>query len=162
ILDDRPEVRTVVVPVGGGGLINGIAQAVKANRPEVKFFGVQAESAAPLPKSLLSGVAEDVGESKTIADGIRATRVYDYMLPLFKENLSGAFTVTDDELKLTMGRLAKESHVVVEPAGAAALAGAMRHFKDLEGPIVCVVSGGNVDPRLMREILDNQLPRGTS
>ncbi|MDA4127712.1 MAG: pyridoxal-phosphate dependent enzyme [Thaumarchaeota archaeon] len=153
ILEDRPEVRTVVVPVGGGGLVNGIAQAVKAMRPEVKFYGVQAEGAAPLPKSLRSGVAEDVGEPKTIADGIGATRVYDYMLPLFKENLTGAFTVTDAELKLTMGMLAKESHVLVEPAGAAAFSGAMKHRKDLDGPIVCIVSGGNVDPKLMREII---------
>lgn len=162
ILEDMPGVRTVVVPVGGGGLVNGIAQAIKAKKPEVKFYGVQAEGAAPLPKSLKSGVAEDVGEPKTIADGIGATRVYDYMLPLFKENLTGAFTVTDEELKLAMGRLAKESHVLVEPAGAAALAGAMKHGEELEEPIVCVVSGGNADPKLMREILDNHLPRGTS
>jgi len=154
ILEDKAEVRTVVVPVGGGGLVNGIALAVKAKRPEVKFYGVQAEGAAPLPKSLLSGVAEDVGDPRTIADGIGATRVYDYMLPLFKKNLEGAFTVTDEELKHVMGRLAKESHVVVEPAGAAALAGALKHRKELEEPIVCVVSGGNVDLKLMHEILD--------
>jgi len=164
ILEDRPEVRTVVVPVGGGGLVNGIAQAIRAKRPDVKFFGVQAERAAPLPKSLRSGVAEDVGvgDHKTIADGIGATRVYDYMLPLFKENLSGAFTVTDEELKLTMSRLAKESHVLVEPAGAAALAGAVNHRKDLEEPVVCVVSGGNVDPKLKLEVLDIQATRGIS
>ncbi|MDA4120454.1 MAG: pyridoxal-phosphate dependent enzyme, partial [Thaumarchaeota archaeon] len=162
ILEDRPDVKTVVVPVGGGGLVSGIAQAIRAKKPDVKFFGVQAEGAAPLPKSLRSGVAEDVGEPKTIADGIGATRVYDYMLPLFKENLTGAFTVTDEELKLTMGRLARESHVLVEPAGAAALAGAMKHRKGLDGPIVCVVSGGNVNPKLMLEILDNQLAKGAS
>lgn len=153
ILEDNPVVRTVVVPVGGGGLVNGIALAVKAKRPEVIFYGVQAEGAAPLPKSLQSGVAEDVGEPKTIADGIGATRVYDYMLPLFKKNLEGAFTVNDEELKLTMSRLAKESHVIAEPAGAAALAGAMKYRKELEEPIVCVVSGGNVDPKLLREVI---------
>jgi threonine dehydratase len=154
ILEDKGEVRTVVVPVGGGGLVNGIAQAIKPKRPGVKFYGVQAEGADPLPKSLLSGVAEDVGNYRTIADGIGATRVYDYMLPLFKKNLEGAFTVNDEEMKMTMGRLAKESHVVVEPAGAAGLAGALKHRKELEEPIVCIISGGNVDPILMREILD--------
>lgn len=162
ILEDKAEVRTVVVPVGGGGLVNGIALAVKAKRPEVKFYGVQAEGAAPLPKSLRSGVAEDVGDPRTIADGIGATRVYDYMLPLFKKNLVGAFTVNDEEMKLTMRRLANESHVIAEPAGAAALAGAMKHRKELEEPIVCVVSGGNVDPKLMREILDTPERKGRS
>ncbi|MDA4126386.1 MAG: pyridoxal-phosphate dependent enzyme [Thaumarchaeota archaeon] len=161
ILEDKPRVRTVVVPVGGGGLVNGIAQAIKAKRPEVEFYGVQAEGAAPLPMSLRSGVAEDFGDTKTIADGIGATRVYDYMLPLFKKNLKGAFTVSDEELKLTMGRLANESHVVVEPAGAAALAGALKHRKELEEPIVCVVSGGNVDPKLLREVLEAGERKGT-
>jgi threonine dehydratase len=161
ILEDKPGVRTVVVPVGGGGLVNGIAQAVKAKRPEVEFYGVQAEGAAPLPMSLRSGVAEDFGDPRTIADGIGATRVYDYMLPLFKKNLKGAFTVSDEELKLTMGRLAKESHVVVEPAGAASLAGALKHKKELEEPIVCVVSGGNVDPKLLREVLEAGERKGT-
>jgi threonine dehydratase len=153
ILEDKPEVKTMVVPVGGGGLVNGIAQAIKAKRPEVEFYGVQAEGAAPLPLSLRSGVSEDSGTPKTIADGIGATRVYDYMLPLFKKNLKGAFTVSDEELKATMGRLAKESHVIVEPAGAAALAGALKHRRELEAPIVCVVSGGNVDPKLLLEVL---------
>ncbi|HEV2137902.1 MAG TPA: pyridoxal-phosphate dependent enzyme [Nitrososphaerales archaeon] len=154
ILEDKGEIRTVVVPVGGGGLVNGIAQAIKPKRPGVKFYGVQAEGSDPLPKSLLSGVAEDVGNYRTIADGIGATRVYDYMLPLFKKNLEGAFTVNDEEMKLAMGRLAKESHVVAEPAGAAGLAGLLKHRKELEEPIVCIISGGNVDPRLMRQILD--------
>jgi threonine dehydratase len=153
ILDDLPSVRTLVVPVGGGGLINGIAQSMKQIRPDIKVFGVQAEGAAPLPKSLASGVPEDVGDPKTIADGIGATQVYDYMLPLFKENLSGAFTVTDQEIKNAMKQLMFESHVVPEPAGAAGLAGALKHRAELEEPIVCVISGGNVDPRLAAEVL---------
>ena len=160
ILEDRPDVRTVVVPVGGGGLVNGIAQAVKAKRPDVEFYGVQAEGAAPLPMSLRSGVPEDSGDPNTIADGIGATRTYDYMMPLFKRNLKGAFTVSDDELKTTMGRLAEESHVIVEPAGAAALAGALKHRLELEEPVVCVVSGGNVDPKLLRGVLDAPGPEG--
>ncbi|MDA4121161.1 MAG: threonine/serine dehydratase [Thaumarchaeota archaeon] len=153
ILDDLPSVRTLVVPVGGGGLINGIAQSIKRTRPDIKIFGVQAEGAAPLPKSLASGVPEDVGAPKTIADGIGATQVYDYMLPLFKENLAGAFTVSDQEIRGAMKQLMFESHIVPEPAGAAGLAGALKHRTELQEPIVCVISGGNVDPRLAAEVL---------
>jgi threonine dehydratase len=153
ILDDLPSVRTLVVPVGGGGLINGIAQSMKRVRPDIKVFGVQAEGAAPLPKSLASGAPEDVGDPKTIADGIGATQVYEYMLPLFKENLAGAFTVSDQEIKNAMKQLMFESHIVPEPAGAAGLAGALKHRAELQEPIVCVISGGNVDPRLAAEVL---------
>ncbi len=153
ILEDLPDVESIVVPVGGGGLVNGIAFATKARKPRVKVYGVQAEGAAPLPKSLKSGVPEDVGEPRTIADGIGATKVYDYMLPLFRENLSGVFTVSDEEMKASMHHLMKESHVVPEPAGAASLAAALKHAKDLAEPVACVVSGGNADPGLLASVL---------
>ncbi|MDA4129111.1 MAG: pyridoxal-phosphate dependent enzyme [Thaumarchaeota archaeon] len=155
ILDDLPEVRSVVVPVGGGGLVNGIAFAIRAKKPEAKVYGVQAEGAAPLPKSLSTGRPEYVGDPKTIADGIGATMVFDYMLPLFKENLAGAFTVSDQEMKIAMKQLMKESHVVSEPAGASSLAAALKHSADLVEPIVCVVSGGNADPQLLAEVLSS-------
>jgi threonine dehydratase len=152
ILEEVPEVKSVVVPVGGGGLINGIAQAIRSLEPGVRLFGVQAEGAAPLPKSLESGRAEDVGELRTIADGIGATRVYEYMFPLFKENLAGAFTVSDDEMKSAMRRLMAESHIMAEPAGASSLAAALKH-SDLPKPAVCVISGGNADPKLIAELI---------
>lgn len=155
ILEDLPDVGTVIVPVGGGGLITGIASAIRAKRPDVKIFGVQAEGAAPLPKSLMTGVAENIGAPKTIADGIAATRVFEYMLPLFKENLSGAFTVTDDEMRSAMKQIMKESHVIAEPAGASSLAAALKHRAELKEPIVCVVSGGNGDPALLSELIGN-------
>lgn len=151
IAEDIPDVRSVIVPVGGGGLINGIAQAIRAVKPGVLVYGVQAEGAAPLPKSLQSGKAEEIGEPRTIADGIRGVRVYDYMLPLFRENLAGAFTVSDSEMKDAMKRLIDESHVVAEPAGASSLAAVIKH-PDLPKPAVCVISGGNVDPKLLSEL----------
>lgn len=152
ILEEIPDAKSVVVPVGGGGLVNGIAQAIRRVAPGVNLYGVQAKGAAPLPKSLETGKAEDVGEPRTIADGIGATRVYEYMLPLFKENLKGAFTVSDDEMKAAMKRLMAESHVVAEPAGAASLAAALNH-PDLPKPVVCVISGGNADPKLLAELI---------
>jgi threonine dehydratase len=153
ILEDLPDVKSVVVPVGGGGLVNGIAQAIKARKRQVGIYGVQAEGAAPLIRSMQSGRPEDVGEPKTIADGIGATMTYAYMLPLFKENLTTAFTVTDKEIKGAMKTLMLESHVVAEPAGAASLACSLKHSDELPRPLVCVVSGGNADPRLLSEVL---------
>jgi threonine dehydratase len=153
ILEELPDVGTLIVPVGGGGLVNGIAIALKAKGSRCSVYGVQAAGAAPLPKSLKTGKAENVGTPKTIADGIAATMVFEYMLPLFKENLAGAFTVSDDEIRAAMKKIMKESHVVAEPAGASSLAAALKHRGELVEPVVCVVSGGNGDPALLSELL---------
>jgi threonine dehydratase len=157
ILEDLPDLSTLIVPVGGGGLINGIAFGIKAKRPEVQIYGVQAEGAAPLPRSLKTGRAENVGPPRTIADGVAATMVFDYMLPLFKQNLSGAFAVNDDEIRHAMSLILNECHAVVEPAGATSLAAALKHRAELEEPIACVVSGGNGDPGLLAEILKESM-----
>jgi threonine dehydratase len=156
ILEDLPDVRTVIAPVGGGGLISGIALAIRAKKPDVRVYGVQAEGAAPLPKSLRTGHAEDVGEPRTIADGIPATMVYEYMLPLFKENLAGAFTVSDEEMKAATRDIMKECHAVAEPAGASSLAAAIKHREELSEPIVCVTSGGNAPSQLLAELLSTE------
>ena len=153
VLEDLPGVKSIVVPIGGGGLAAGIAQAVRAKTPGVKVYGVQAEGAAPVPKSLATGKAEDVGEPHTIADGIGATKAYGYMLPILREHLEGAFTVSDDEMKAAMKRLMLESHVAPEPAGAASLACALKHAGEIPKPTVCVVSGGNAGPALLASLL---------
>jgi threonine dehydratase len=153
LLEDLPEIRSLVVPVGGGGLVNGIAQGLKAKKPGVKVYGVQAEGAAPLPKSLASGRPEDAGEPRTIADGIAATVVYPYMLPLFQENLAAAFTVSDEEMLSAMAHILKECHAVPEPAGASSLAAALKYADQLEPPVACVVSGGNADPGVLAKAI---------
>lgn len=153
IIQDLPDVRSIVVPIGGGGLSSGIAQAVRAKKPGVKVYGVQAEGAAPVPKSMESGRAEDVGEPHTIADGIGATKSYDYMLPILREHLAKVYTVGDGEMKEAMKRLILESHVAPEPAGAASLACALKHADDIDSPAVCVVSGGNADPALLASLM---------
>ena len=153
ILEDLPGVKSVVVPIGGGGLVSGISQAVKGISRGVKVYGVQAEGAAPVPVSLASGKAEDVGEPHTIADGIGATMAYEYMLPILRENLEKAYTVTDDEMKSAMKRLMLESHVAPEPAGAASFACALKHGEEIPKPAVCVISGGNADPALLASLL---------
>lgn len=158
VLEDMPDVRSVVVPVGGGGLINGIAFALKGRKPTISIYGVQAEGAAPLPKSLASGRAEDMGHPRTIADGIAATRVFDYMLPLFRENVDGVLTVSDEEIRYSMRHLASECHVVAEPAGAASLAAVRKYRERLQGPVVAVVSGGNCDPSLLSDAVLKSAP----
>jgi threonine dehydratase len=153
VLEDAPRVKSIVVPIGGGGLAAGIAQAVRAKSPGVKVYGVQAEGAAPVPKALATGRAEDVGDPRTIADGIGATKAYEYMLPLLREHLEGVYTVSDDEIRGAMKALVLESHVAPEPAGAASLACARKHADDMPSPTACVVSGGNSDPALLASLL---------
>lgn len=153
VAQDLPEVATVLVPVGGGGLSGGIATAVKALRPKARVYGVQAEGADPLPRSFESGQAEDSGPPRTFADGMAATRVFGYMWPLLRERLDGAMRVSDAELQRAVVHLAKECHVVAEGAGAAGLAAAWKHRGELEEPVVAVVSGGNLDPALLARFL---------
>jgi threonine dehydratase len=141
ILEELPDLKSLVILVGGG-LIKGIAFGIKAKKPQVRIYGVQAEGAAPLPLSLKTDIPEKTGPPRTIADGIAATMVFDYMLPLFNRNLSGAFVVSDEEIRQPMRRILRDCHAVPEPAGAAVLAAALKHLNELERPIACVISGG--------------------
>ena len=156
LAEDAPDVRTVLVPVGGGGLASGIAVAVKSRLPRAKVFGVQAEGAAPLPEALRTGRPAKVAEPRTIADGIRIGLILPAMLPLLSGNLDGCLLVTDGEIRAAMRTLAMEAHVIAEPAGAAAVAAWIRHRGTLEPPVAAIVSGGNAEPSLLEEILSNR------
>ena len=153
IAEDLPEVRSVLVPVGGGGLVAGVAVAVKGRLPKAKVFGVQAEGAAPLPVALRTGRPHKIEEPRTIADGIRVALVLPEMVDMLRRHLDGCLVVSDEEIRAAMRRLAVEAKVVAEPAGAAALAAWARHRAELEPPVVAVISGGNVDPTLLKEVL---------
>lgn len=153
IADDRPDVRTVLVPVGGGGLSSGIAIAVKARVPGAKVFGVQAEGAAPLRTVFETKHPHRVEDPRTIADGIRFGIILPAMAELLLRNLDGCLVVSDDEIRGSMRRLALEAKVVAEPAGATAFAAWERYRRTLEPPVVAVVSGGNVDPALLAGVL---------
>lgn len=143
----------VLVPVGGGGLVSGVAIAVKALHPRAKVYGVQAEGAPALPRSWEAGEPVDVGAPRTFADGVAATRVFPYMWPVLRERLDGAIAVSDAEIQRAVVHLAKECHVVAEGAGGVALAAAWKHRGELPEPIVAVVSGGNIDPALLARFL---------
>lgn len=153
LAEDLPEVRTILVPVGGGGLASGVAIAAKAVLPGAKVFGVQAEGAAALSAALRTGQSSRVANPKTIADGIGIGVILPNMAGLLKSLLDGCLIVSDDEIRAAMRRLALEANLVTEPAGAAAFAAWMKGRDSLEAPVAALVSGGNADPGLLVEVI---------
>ncbi|MEV7679450.1 threonine ammonia-lyase [Streptomyces sp. NPDC088341] len=153
ILEQCPEVRTVVVGIGGGGLAAGIALAVKSVRPEVRVIGVQAEGAAAYPPSLRAGRPMSVETPQTMADGIKVGRPGDIPFQLVQELVDEVRTVSEDELSSALLLCLERAKLVVEPAGASPVAALLSDPGAFRGPVVAVLSGGNVDPVLMQRIL---------
>ncbi|MGW5448111.1 threonine ammonia-lyase [Streptomyces asiaticus] len=153
ILEQCPEVRTVVVGIGGGGLAAGIAVAVKALRPDVRVVGVQAEGAAAYPPSLAAGRPVTIDAPVTMADGIKVGRPGDVPFQIIENLVDEVRTVTEDELSSALLLCLERAKLVVEPAGASPVAALLSAPKSFEGPVVAVLSGGNVDPLLMQRIL---------
>jgi threonine dehydratase len=153
ILDQRPDVRTIIVPAGGGGFLAGIATAVKGVRPDVTLIGVQAESAAAYPASLQAGRPVALSSMTTMADGIAVGRPGDVPFNAVRAYVDEIRTVSEESLSTALLALLERAKVVVEPAGAAAVAAIMDHPHDFEGPIVAVLSGGNIDPLLLMRVI---------
>ena len=153
ILEQCPEVRTILVGVGGGGLVAGIAVAVKAVRPDVRIVGVQAEGAACYPPSLAAGHPVALGSAHTMADGIRVGRPGDIPFGLVRDLVDEIRTVSEDDLAGALLLILERSKLVVEPAGASPVAALLGDPGAFRGPVVAVLSGGNVDPLLMQRVL---------
>jgi threonine dehydratase len=153
ILEQCPEVRTIVVGVGGGGLAAGIAVAVKALRPDVKLIGVQAEGAAAYPPSLAAGHPVSLDAPTTMADGIKVGRPGDVPFKIIGDLVDEVRTVSEDALSSALLLCLERAKMVVEPAGASPVAALLSDPKSFEGPVVALLSGGNVDPLLMQRIL---------
>jgi threonine dehydratase len=153
ILEQCPEVRTVVVGMGGGGLAAGLAVAVKALRPEVRIVGVQATGAAAYPPSLEAGRPVALRSVATMADGIMVGRPGDVPFALVRDLVDEVVTVSEDQLSSALLLCLERAKLVVEPAGASSVAALLARPHSFEGPIVAVLSGGNVDPLLMQRIL---------
>ncbi|MER5858113.1 threonine ammonia-lyase [Streptomyces sp900105245] len=153
ILEQCPEVRTVVVGVGGGGLAAGIAAAVKALRPDVRIVGVQAEGAACYPPSLAAGRPVSLDSPATMADGIKVGRPGEVPFGIVGELVDEVRTVSEDQLSAALLLCLERAKLVVEPAGAAPVAALLAAPDGFEGPVVAVLSGGNVDPLLMQRVL---------
>ncbi|WP_461008788.1 threonine ammonia-lyase [Streptomyces capparidis] len=153
ILEQCPEVRTIVVGVGGGGLVAGIAVAVKALRPDVRVVGVQAEGAAAYPPSLAAGHPVALERVATMADGIKVARPGDVPFKIAGALVDEVRTVSEDALSSALLLCLERAKLVVEPAGASPVAALLSDPEGFEGPVVAVLSGGNVDPLLLQRVL---------
>jgi len=160
IYDDLPDADIVVVPVGGGGLIAGIAFTLKTLNPKMKIVGVQAQKADAMVRSFKSGKLEPLTQMQTIADGIAVKRPGEKPFELIKEYVDEMVTVTDDEIAMTILELMERTKQVVEPAGAASLAAVVTGRIKCSGKkVVCVLSGGNIDIGFIDKIIEKGLVR---
>ena len=157
ILEDLPDVDTIVVPYGGGGLVSGIASAVKAIAPHVRVLAGEVETAAPLSAALAAGKPVPVEYTASFVDGIGSRAVLDEMWPLVRELVDGALVVSLAEIADAIRTLVERAHVVAEGAGACAVAAALAG-KAGTGKVACIVSGGNLDPTKLAKILAGALP----
>lgn len=158
ILEDLPEVDTVIVPYGGGGLSAGIASALEATRPTTRVFASEVETAAPFRASLEADRPLTIHRTPTFVDGIGGSSVLDEMWPLTSGLLDGSIVVSVAEICDTIRMLASRAHVVAEGAGASSVAAALAHGTPGER-IVAVVSGGNIDTDVLRTILSGETPQ---
>jgi threonine dehydratase len=157
VLEDLPDVDTVLIPYGGGGLSSGIASAVKALKPEARIYTVEPETGAAFAASLAAGRPVDVDYKASFVDGAGARLVLPKMWPIASALVDGALTVTLEETAAAVRLLAERVRVIAEGAGALALAAA-RAEQAGEGKVVCIVSGGNVDFSVLGRILAGETP----
>ena len=145
IVEQLPEVRTVIAAIGGGGLITGVGSAVKALRPEVTVLGAEPETAAPYAYSLKQGVPSKFPDwTASFVDGAGGQSVTERMWQRMRPVVDGAITVSLDETRAAMRLIAEKTRTISEGAGALSLAAALTG-QAADGPIVCIVSGGNID-----------------
>ncbi|MDY7080933.1 MAG: threonine ammonia-lyase, partial [Halobacteria archaeon] len=158
ILNDLPDIDTVIVPIGGGGLISGIATAVKAESPDTRVIGVQAEGAESVPQSLERGEIYERESVSTISDGIATRKIAESTFETIQERVDDVVTVTDDETANAILLLLEREKTVVEGAGAVPVAAALNRELDLEGEnVVCVLSGGNIDSNVLSQVISRGL-----
>jgi threonine dehydratase len=157
ILEDLPEVETILAPVGGGGMISGVAAAIKLSKPSVKVIGVEPELAGDAQASLRAGKivhfpAAEV--SRTIADGLRTQSIGPINFEHMRRYVDDIVTVTEDEIREAVKLLAANPKTVAEPSGAVATAGFFFHGAQLPRTKlnVAIISGGNIDPKMLEEL----------
>ena len=153
ILEECPDVRTVVVCTGGGGLLAGVATAVRALRPDVRVVGVQAGQAAAWPASLAAGHPVPLERMSTMADGIAVGRPGDVPFAVVRELVDDIRTVGEEAISQALLHLLERAKLVVEPAGAVGVAALMAEPGAFEPPVVAVLSGGNIDPLLLLRVI---------
>jgi threonine dehydratase len=155
VLDQCPDVATVLVCAGGGGLVAGVAAAVKARRPDVRVVAVQAEGAAAFPGSLAAGRPTALPAMATMADGIAVAAPGDLTLAHVRRLVDEVRTVTEEDLSRALLFCLERAKLVVEPAGVAAVAAVLADPTAFAPPVVAVVSGGNIDPVLLLKVVQH-------
>lgn len=153
LLAQDDDFTTVVVPVGGGGLISGVAVAIKAARPDVRIVGVEAEAAASMAASLVAGTPVVAQDGSTIADGIAVKRPGDLTLAHVRELVDDVVAVDDQLIARALTMLLERAKQVVEPSGAAAVAALLAGAVEMNGPVIAVLSGGNIDPMMLDQLV---------
>jgi threonine dehydratase len=166
IVADRPEVELVLAPVGGGGLLSGVAAAVKLTRPNVRVIGVEPELASDAAQSFKAGsIVSFTGDqtSRTAADGLRTQSVGGLNFAHMQAFVDDVVTVTEAEIREAMRRMIFNARLVPEPSGAVALAAALFHPEQLPTAreTVAIMSGGNVEPSVLRSVLEEEGQAGS-
>ncbi len=146
ILDQLPAVRTVLVPIGGGGLISGVSAAIKQSRQDVLVIGIEPSGAAAMKRSIEAGEVRTLDGSQSIADGLMAARPGDLNFAHVRQFVDRIDTVEDDEIAAAVRWLFLGAKIVAEPSGAATVAAALKADANYDAPVVAIVSGGNMDP----------------
>ncbi len=161
LIEDMPDLETVIVGIGGGGLAAGVSAAIKARAAaegrEVRIIGVQAENSAAYPSSLAAGYPLQVNTTPTIADGIAVARPGDLPFELIQRHVDEVVTVTEDDIARALLVLLERAKQVVEPAGAVGVAAILAGKVKASGPTVTILSGGNIDPLLLQRVVAHGL-----
>jgi len=159
ILEQVPDVRTILVPLGGGGLTAGIC-LLKTERPDIRIIGVQAEEVAAYPASLANGSPVPATMGATMADGIAVAQPGSIPFEIVAELMDEVVTVSEEAMSRALIGMLERSKLLVEPAGIAAVAALLDRPHDFEGPVVPVLSGGNVDPLVLLDVIRHGLVAG--
>jgi len=158
IVNEFADVDAVIVPIGGGGLISGVAYAIKALKPSIKVYGVQAQGAPSMYNSIKHGSIECLKSVSTIADGIAVKQPGEHTYELIKEYVDDIAVVTDDEIASAILTLIEKQKMIAEGAGAVSVAAAMFNKFPIEGKkVVSLVSGGNIDVSILSRVIERGL-----
>lgn len=158
LLNQLPDVEAVIVPIGGGGLISGVAYALKSLKPDVKVYGVQAQGAASMLRSIEKAHRECLPSVSTVADGIAVKEPGEHTFEICSKYIDGIVTVTEDEICAAILALMEQQKLIAEGAGAVAVAAAMFNKVPVAGKkTICVVSGGNIDVTILSRVINRGL-----
>jgi threonine dehydratase len=160
-LEDLPDVDVVICPYGGGGLISGVASAIRFHRPRAQVYACEVNTASPLKLSFDLGKPSSCDYTASFVDGMGGKSVLESMWPLVSQLVEDSLVVTLQEVADAVKLIAERNHVIAEGAGAATVAAALssKFANKLSGNIVCVISGGNIDTNKLVQALEGKIPQ---